>query len=362
MSILPDALRALFEMSRDPVLGIDRDGTVVFVNPPAAALFGVEAGSPAADAMPEHILSEPSERFIASARAGGRRVNLSVVRLEGLTVCVCTRLREEPAPQAGASARALQELSGSLMSARLAIDALVGRTKAEADPALRETSAILYREYYRMLRACRHMTLAAGVAENDLPFIPRVTDLTVLCRELCDTVGRLSESRGVSVLFRAEEGLHLTLADRDLLEIMLLNLMTNSLLHCREGDTIRVELSRRGDRFILAVQDPGSGMSQEQLAGAFCRYPGADDTDPAAGAGLGLYITRGIAERHGGTVILESRPGTGTSVRVSIPYRQSEDMTVHTPVAPYRSDGMNSVLMELSTVLDKCYYNRRMFD
>ena len=104
------------------------------------------------------------------------------------------------------------------------------------------------------------------------------------------------------------------------------------------------------------------GMSQEQLAGAFCRYPGADDTDPAAGAGLGLYITRGIAERHGGTVILESRPGTGTSVRVSIPYRQSEDMTVHTPVAPYRSDGMNSVLMELSTVLDKCYYNRRMFD
>lgn len=360
MSIPPEALGTLFEMSRDPVVGIDDTRTVVFANPPAAALLHTGPGAPAGDVVPEHILCETADRFLASARIGAVRASASVVRMSGIAVCTFTLPREETVPPPGA--RALHELSSSLMSARLAIDALVSHTRAEADPILRETSAILYREYYRLLRTCRHMTLAAGVATDDLPYKPRVTDLREMCRQLCDTVGHLSESRGVSVVFRTDPGLHLTMADQDLLEIMLLNLMTNSLLHCRTGDAIRVELSRQDDRFILAVQDPGSGMPPEQLAQAFSQEPAGGSTDPTAGAGLGLYIARGIAERHGGSVILESRPGKGTAVRISIPYRQSEDMTAHSPAPPYRSDGMNSVLMELSPLLDKVYFTKRMFD
>lgn len=360
MSIPSEALGALFEMSRDPVIGIDRTDTVVFANPPAAAFLKVGPGASARDVVPEHILAERADRFLATARIGGCRSSVSVVRMEGIAVCTFSLPREPAAVDPGASA--LRELSSSLMSARLAIDALVGHTNAESDPVLRETSAILYKEYYRLLRTCRHMTLAAGVAADDLPYKPRVTDLREMCRQLCDTVGRLTDSRGVSVVFQTDPGLHLTMADQDLLEIMLLNLMTNSLFHCRAGDTIRVELTRRDDRFILAVEDPGSGMSPEQLSRVFSRSPGSDGVDPGAGAGLGLYIARGIAERHGGSVILESRPGRGTAVRISIPYRQSEDMTAHSPAPLYRSDGMNSVLMELSTLLDKSYYNRKMFD
>ena len=358
MSLQPENLAPLFDVSRDPVLGIGPRQTVIYANPAAAALLGAQVGAPAAGLVPEHILSDPAEQFIASLRLNDRRANVSVRRMDGLTVCIYTLPGEEP-PARRPTAAALQELSSSLMTARMAMDALIRGTKAEDDPKLRETAETLYRAYFRMLRTCRHMTYAAAIHSGGLPFSSHVTDLGTVCKELCDTVGRISESLGISVCFKADFGMHLTMADRELVEIMLLNLLTNSIAHAKKGDTVKVELSRQGDRFILSVQDPGSGISPEKMTELF-NDTAASQTD--TGAGLGLYIARGVAERHGGSMILESREGRGTSVRVSIPCRQCDDLQVNTPVARYRSDGMNNVLMEMSVLLDKKHYNRKMFD
>ena len=360
MSMLSEKLGLLFEMSREPVLGIAAGQIIVFANPAAAALLGVRAGDNAAEVLPEHILSDGAEQYIASHRVGDRRANVSVRRVDDVMLCTWSLLG--PDPPLPAQDRAIKELSNSLMSARLAIDALVRRTKAEDDEALRDTVQTLYQEYFRMQRSCRHMNLAANILENSLPMASNVTDLGTLCQEMCDTVGRLFENMGISMTFEADFGLHLTMADSGLLEQMLANLLSNSLSHCKAGDAVRVELRRQSDRFIIAVRDTGSGISPEQMAHIFNNATAGHDGDPAAGAGQGLLIARGIAERHGGAIIIESRPGQGTEVRVSIPYRQTDAMQMNTPMARYRSDGMNTVLTEFSMLLDKKYYTRRMFD
>ena len=360
MSLHPEALGALFEMSRDPVLGIDARRTVVFANPAAVSLLGARAGDPAEGLVPEHILSDPAEQFIASTRIGERRANVSVHRLEGVTVCTYSLLRSDP-PHA-AQSRALQEMSSQLMTARLALDALAGRLHPEDDPVAQDASSTLYKQYYLLRRSCLHMTHAGSILSNDLPLCSHVVDLRTLCQELCDTVSVLAESLGVSVVFQADFSLHLTMADRDLLEEMLANLLANSLSHCRSGDVIRVELLRQGDRFILSVTDPGSGISPERMAGLFNDAADPALDDPTAGAGLGLLIARGIAERHDGAMILESRPGKGTSVRISIPCRQSDSTQMNCPLPGYRSDGMNIVLTELAPLLDKKVFTKRMFD
>ncbi len=358
MSLLPEMLGSLFEMSREPVLGVDARRIVVFANPAAVALLGLRTGDDAARTLPEHILDDPAEQFIASHRVGGRSANVSVRRLEGITVCTWLLPRNDP--PCSSHSKALEEMSSSLMAARMAFDALVRRTKAEDDKALGTTVQTLYREYYRLQRVCRHLKLTENILQDTLPLMSGVTDLGTLCRELCDTVGRFFEDRGVSVVFEADFGLHLTMADSSLLECMLANILANSLAHCESGDTVRVALTRQGDRFIIAVQDTGSGIPPEKLARIFSGAPASDGADP--GAGQGLLIARGIAERHGGAVILESRPGQGTSVRITIPYKQSDTLEMNSPPVRYRSDGMNTVLTEFSTLLDKKYYTRRMFD
>lgn len=352
MSLQPEMLGPLFEMSREPVLGLDAQKKVVFANPAATALLGVRAGDSADDVLPEHILSDTAEQFIASHRIGERRANVSVRRVEGVSVCTWSLSQSEPS--CPVQSKALEEMSSHLMAARMAIDAIVRRTRAEDDQALNGTVQLLYQEYYRLQRVCQHMKMTENILQDTLPLLSGVTDLGTLCRELCDTVGRLFEDRGIPVVFEADFGLHLTMADSSLLECMLANILANSLAHCKSGDEIRVALDHQGDRFIIAVRDNGSGIDPEQMARIFNGAP--------AGAGQGLLIARGIAERHGGALILESRPGQGTSVRISIPYRQSDTLQMNSPPVRYHSDGMSAVLTEFSELLDKKYYTRRMFD
>ena len=356
MSLPSEDLGVLFQLERDPVLGISQEGTVVFSNPAALNLFGLRPGDSARDVVPAEVLYDPACRFVAAFQAGGQSFTMYAARLEALTVCSFRPLHVKP--PAPAQANAVHVLSSSMMNMRMALDALVSGTGADGDPAFKETAETLYREYHRMRRACDHMAKADGILNGGLPYDPQVVDLGTLCRELCDTVGLLAEGMGLTVCFKVDDGLHLTMADAGLIESMLSNLLTNSIAHCRPGDRIKVELTRQGNRFILAVEDPGSGIAPEKLADIFS--PDAAQGDGPAG--LGLLIARGAAERHGGALILESRPGHGVAVRVSIPYRRTDDMHLGSPRPRYRASGMSTVLTELSVVLDKKYYNRRYFD
>jgi signal transduction histidine kinase len=71
---------------------------------------------------------------------------------------------------------------------------------------------------------------------------------------------------------------------------------------------------------MLAVQDQGPGISPEELPRLFDRYFQAQRARAKRrGLGLGLFITKGLVEAHGGTITVESIPGEGTTVRVWLP-------------------------------------------
>ena len=364
MNLHPEALGALFEMSRDPVLGVDDKQIISFVNPAAAALLGAQAGMKAVDLIPEYVLEDPAEHFVASAQVHDKRANISVTRQDGLTLLCYTFLATDASSITPTPEKALREWSNSLMSVRLAMDALLSHTtKDSADGPLLEYFCSLYRDYYRMKRLCQHMIISSDILNNDLPFAPRTIDLKKLCQELCDTVNHFSDSFGVTLCFHAGDGLFITGADGALIETMLLNILTNSVAHTGKGGVIHLDLSRQGKRFILSIRDPGTGIAAEKLPSVFSGGGVPDLADVNAGAGLGMLIARGVAERHGGALILESRPEHGTTVRISIPDTELNTTELHSPpVADYRLDGLDRVLTEMSTLLDKKFYNKKMFD
>ena len=70
---------------------------------------------------------------------------------------------------------------------------------------------------------------------------------------------------------------------------------------------------------MLSVSDDGYGIPAEQLHQAFDRYRYRfEGFQMWRGPGLGLSVARGVAQLHGGTLLLESRPGVGTAVRVTL--------------------------------------------
>jgi len=94
-------------------------------------------------------------------------------------------------------------------------------------------------------------------------------------------------------------------ADPERIFRVLSNLLGNAIKFTPEGGTITVRAERRGDDLSIAVADTGPGIAADQLPHVFERYWKAQSTSQP-GAGLGLYISSGIVEAHGGKIWAES--------------------------------------------------------
>ena len=100
---------------------------------------------------------------------------------------------------------------------------------------------------------------------------------------------------------------------------MLSNLLANASKYSPEQSVIRVVAVAMANMVRISVEDQGPGIAPEQQAGLFERfYRVRSDTD-APGVGLGLAIAKGIVEAHGGSIGIDSEPGSGTRVWFTLP-------------------------------------------
>ena len=138
---------------------------------------------------------------------------------------------------------------------------------------------------------------------------PEPLDTGRTIREAAERMGPLAERAGLAVRVVGEGGR--VLADREWVEQILLVLTNNAIQHGSEGEEVRL---RAGDG-ILAVEDDGAGIWEEDLPYVFERFyrggPG--------GFGLGLPICKDLVERMGGAVALSSERGAGTRVEITLP-------------------------------------------
>ena len=111
-------------------------------------------------------------------------------------------------------------------------------------------------------------------------------------------------------------------ADQRRVKQMLGHVLSNAVKFNRRGGSIRltVDTSDLGD-VLLSVSDTGVGMEPARIAAAEAAFGKLDGsyTCTTGGAGLGLSLTKGMAERHGGRLLIESKPGVGTTITICLP-------------------------------------------
>ena len=150
------------------------------------------------------------------------------------------------------------------------------------------------------------------------------TDLALLVRDAAADASAVEPGRPVKA--EAPERL-IAVVDEARIRQVLANLLGNVREHTPPGTPVAVRLAPVRGGAVLEVADAGPGMSEEDAARAFDRFHrGAeragrpdDDRDQGASSGLGLSIVQAIAAAHGGQAVLESRPGSGTRVRIWLP-------------------------------------------
>jgi len=151
---------------------------------------------------------------------------------------------------------------------------------------------------------------------------PEPTDLVALAEQLAATWRRASDGRDIRVV----TGLPDLTGDWDpsRLERVLDNLLSNAVKYSPAGGAIEIRVGREDDAAqiwaVLSVRDEGIGVPAADLPWIFERFRRAGNvTGRVAGTGIGLAGARQIIVQHGGTIVLDSEEGRGTTVSVRLP-------------------------------------------
>jgi heavy metal sensor kinase len=199
--------------------------------------------------------------------------------------------------------------------------------KGQAEVALqRERGAEEYRgvlaainaEVDRMIRLTGSL-LTLARADSARAIVRERMDLGQLVADAAEQLRPAAEARGIRMDIQSTS-LPFT-GDEDLLLQLVLNLTDNAIKYSNEGGHVTVSCMRDDSSALITVSDAGPGIPPEHLPHIFDRFYRIDAArgQVSGGAGLGLSISRWIAEAHGGTLTAESEPGRGSAFTARLP-------------------------------------------
>jgi signal transduction histidine kinase len=105
--------------------------------------------------------------------------------------------------------------------------------------------------------------------------------------------------------------------DPQAIQQVILNVLTNAMQAMPDGGHLEIQSSIQDGAAVVRIADDGVGMADDVAAQAF--VPFFSGRRAAGASGLGLSVSLGLIESHGGTIQLDSRPGGGTTVEIRIP-------------------------------------------
>jgi len=337
-------------LSSEPALLV-KGGKILFANDAAAALLGPDCRSRSfRELFGKEIAGMQASTFVGESEIAGHRVLLRVRAIEGMRVVFLSRC--EPSSELIGDAF-LYTLRNELMQLGTGISLL----RMQADAGKTGVSSTLdgvTMNLYRANRTLQNLSIIRSAETNTLLFIPQPLDLVTLLRDLIDSVS-LTVSKP-EIRFNAPESLSVN-GDPSMLEMLMLNLLSNCLLHAEGCTRIHVTLHGAGDQAILSVDDDGRGIPGDRLNTVLERYRFSSDlSETGHGPGLGLTAAREIARIHGGTLLLESREGIGTAVHVSLNRSPRAGNPLKAPRAEYEKN-YDTILTGLAPCLPPEAFN-----
>lgn len=180
-----------------------------------------------------------------------------------------------------------------------------------------ELADIAQRNVARLLRLANGVLDLERVESGQLEVEAVPLDLREAAQSVLQEIALRGRERGIRTELTGDP-VPKVLADRDLLAQCLINLLSNALEHSPDGGLIRVELTRAGGRVRASIGDEGPGVPVAFQQRIFQKFQQADTPRKGNGVGLGLAITRALAQAMDGAVKLESA-GPGACFTLDLP-------------------------------------------
>ena len=280
-------------------------------------------------------LTDPLERIASAARAiGPADVAASIpdvssdAELRTLTDILNGMLRRLDASlqaerQAADAQRrfvadASHELRTPLTNLRGTIEVALRHPRSAEE--YRDTLTSAAREIERLSRLANDLLMLSRADAGRLPYLPAPCDLASIAHEAVDAYANRAAAERVTLRLDAPGRLPIV-GDAGRLRQVVDNLLDNAIRHAPSDSAVLVTAAARNGSAVLRVRDAGPGLTRDEQARVFDRFYRADAsrTRHSGGHGLGLTIAKAIVEAHGGTLAVESEPGSGATFEARLP-------------------------------------------
>ncbi|RJE83275.1 cell wall metabolism sensor histidine kinase WalK [Paenibacillus sp. 1011MAR3C5] len=185
---------------------------------------------------------------------------------------------------------------------------------------------VISNETERMIRLVTDLLHLSRLDSNQAPLRRRQTNIHEMLDEVADRFSFQLLQKSITANVYVERGLKKAWLDRDQIDQVLDNLISNAIKYTLDGGSIQIAARKVEDTGLLeiSVKDTGIGIPKKDLTRIFDRFYRVDKARSRnmGGTGLGLSIAREIVKAHGGTILLASELNEGTTVSFTLPLLQ----------------------------------------
>jgi len=356
-------LSNLFHYYSDAVVGI-KNQAIVFFNPAARELFKeIELKLSAESIILPEILEKCGEQFAASAIVKGYPMEICGSVVEDIGVIIMSKEKNTDAMFSGILESIIFQMRESLSVLSVATNLMSASIEKIDRPDMEGNMSIILHSYYKLVRTSQNISSYVDASKETPSVSLKNTDIVSLVNGLINTVRGLIKDLSVNIKFECSEASHIIAIDKGKFTQMILNLLSNSLKHTDPGDNIVISLMSKRDKVVIGIKDSGRGVPSNKLHTSLDNAPSGNELFGATdGLGLGVSLASSIARLHGGTLIMESREGMGTSVKMTLPDKQIKTDIFREGIADAGGPNMHDIYTQLSDILSSDAYSYRYLD
>jgi PAS domain S-box-containing protein len=333
---------AILSNIADGIVAVDREGAVVLWNEAAEAITGVPAtaalGRTPLEVLQRELASDAEgwagERLLAIQR-GGEEATLSLTEavMHDPVGAVSGRIF---AFRDVSSERIVEQMKSDFVSTvshqlRAPLTSIYGfaETLLRRDVLFGEAERETFLRYIaseaqRLTSIVDTLLSIARLEAGDLHVELVPTDLREVVSEVVTNVQEAPHVNGHRFVLNLPDEPLAAAADREKLGQILTNLVDNAVKFSPNGGTVTIEAHRRAGRVEVRVVDEGQGIPEDERERIFSKFHRADSSPRGpSGAGLGLFIARGLVRAMGGRIWVDSADGGGSSFAFELPLAEA---------------------------------------
>jgi PAS domain S-box-containing protein len=332
---------AILSNIADGIVAVDREGKVVLWNRAAESITGVPVaaalGRTPAEVLQRELASDlagPIGERLVSIQRGGEEAWLSLTeaimrdpagavagRIFAFRDVSSERIVEQM--KSDFVSTVSHELRAPLTSIYGFAETLLRRDVLFGEPERQTFLGYIASEAQRLTSIVDELLGVARLEAGDLQVELVPTDLRAVVSEVVTSVRQSANVNGHRFVVDLPEEPLSASADREKLGQILTNLLDNAVRFSPDGGTVTVEAHRRSGHVEVRVVDEGQGIPDAERERIFSKFHRADSSPRAAGgAGLGLFIARGLVTAMGGRIWVDSAEGGGSSFAFELPLAQ----------------------------------------